>query len=207
MRSGFKRNLDGIDSQTRQPQRPHFSPLRPSSAIRRRLEWHCTRCDRELAIWYRIVCRRARQVLSPRSWTHLRRDSRGEEVSLRCRRAVTRNARAPFRGQRSLCLPRCARGRAVDSFSFVLLATKILRLEKGTDWSRSAIHWYFMLEYRYVELIPSIPSENVSDPESRVESIVTASLDVPLQITVILWYYFISAVCLRESVAIPFVLI
>lgn len=43
-----------------------------------------------------------------------------------------------------------------------------------------------MLEYRYVELIPSIPSENVSDPESRVESIVTASLDVPLQITVIL---------------------
>jgi len=34
-----------------------------------------------------------------------------------------------------------------------------------------------MLEYRYAELISSILSENVSDPESRMESIVTASLD------------------------------
>ena len=92
-----------------------------------------------------------------------------------------------FQRARILCCQH-AGGRAVDSFSFVLPATKIVRLEKGTDWSRSAIHWYYMLEYRYTKLISSILLENVSDSKSRMKSTAAAFLDILLQTKVIPLY-------------------
>jgi len=125
------------------------------------------------------LCRRARQVLSSRSWTHSFCDAILEEerekekerersVFAVSPRGDTQRPNA-FQRARILCCPACPRTRG-RFFLFRVARDKDCALREG-DRLVTKRHSlvYYMLEYRYTELILSILLENVSDSKSRIE--------------------------------------
>lgn len=136
IRSRF--NEISMESIPRHGDRNRFSLMRPSC-----VSWSDTARDatHEPPSGTELFVADRRQVLSA-SPVAPRRDSERRGVSLRCRRAVTRNAEALSEGENSL-LPARSRGRWFISCLFPRQRFASFYLSaKRTDWSRSAIHWH-----------------------------------------------------------------